>query len=322
MTNVAIAETTTPGESPHRDMVWIPGGTFNMGAETPGYPEEGPVRRVSVDGFWMAKYLVSNRQFQEFVEATGYVTLAEKPPKAEDYPDALPELLVPGSAVFIKPDRPVNPRLFCWWKYVAGACWRRPEGPGTSLDGRADHPVVHVVYEDALAYATWAGAELPTEAEWEFAARGGLQGATFAWGDEFMPDGTPMANTWHGIFPHQNLKPKAPGTQAVGNYPANGYGLYDIIGNVWEWTDDWYQVRRSRGAEKTCCTPHNPRGGSEAASYDFNAPASEQKPRRVLKGGSYLCAPNYCARYRPAARYPEAIDTSTNHVGFRVIVRR
>lgn len=292
-----------------------------MGAETPGYPDEGPVRRVSVSGFWMARFPVTNRLFQQFVDATGYVTFAEKAPTAEEYPDALPELLVPGSAVFVKPDRPVDPRRFCWWKYQPGAYWRHPEGPDSSLAGREDHPVVHVVHADAAAYARWAGAQLPTEAEWEFAARGGLAGSTYAWGEAFMPDGQPMANTWHGTFPHTSLKPEPPGTEPVGRYPANGFGLCDMIGNVWEWTEDWYQMRRPGNAKKACCTPENPRGGTEAGSCDFRAPPSARKPRKVLKGGSFLCAPNYCARYRPAARYPETIDTSTSHVGFRVIVR-
>ena len=302
-------------------MVWIPGGTFEMGSAIPAYPEEGPVHTVTVSGFWMDTYQVTNRQFEAFVEATGYVSFAEKPPKAEDYPDALPELLVPGSAVFIKPDRPVNPRSVCWWDYVPGADWRHPEGPESSIEGRPDHPVVHVVHEDAAAYAEWAGKTLPTEAEWEFAARGGLPGAVFAWGNAMRTGGKVMANTWHGLFPHQNLKPHPPGAVAVGGYPANGYGLHDMIGNVWEWTDDWYRERHPANPAKACCTPRNPRGGTEANSYDRNAPASERKPRKVLKGGSFLCAPNYCARYRPAARYPEAIDTSTNHVGMRMIVR-
>ena len=301
-------------------MVWIPDSTFEMGGQIPSYPEEGPIHTVTVNGFWIDKYPVTNKQFQKFVKATGYITFAEKPPKAEDYPEADPEMLVPGSAVFIKPDRPVDPRVVCWWHYVPSANWRHPEGPGSSIKGRENHPVVHIVYEDALAYAEWAGKALPTEAQWELAARGGLQGAIFAWGNEIKPKGQLMANIWQGQFPHQNLKSHPPGTEPVGCYPPNGYGLYDMIGNVWEWTDDWYQERHPENPTKACCTPKNPRGGTEANSYDRKAPASEQKPRKVLKGGSFLCAPNYCARYRPAARYPEAIDTSTNHIGFRTIV--
>ena len=313
--------TAPPSAPPFPDMVWIPGGTFEMGASIPAYPDEGPIHTVTVSGFWMDKYQVTNKQFQQFVEETGYVTFAEKPPRAEDYPNADPALLVPGSAVFIKPDRPVDPRSFCWWDYVPGADWRHPEGPDSSIKGRGTHPVVHVVYEDAVAYAAWAGKTLPTEAEWEFAARGGLQGAIFAWGNEIAPGGKRFANYWHGQFPHQNLKPHPPRTEAVGHYPANGYGLFDIIGNVWEWTDDWYRERHPANPKKACCTPVNPHGGTEVESINRKAPPSERKPRKVLKGGSFLCAPNYCARYRPAARYPEDIDTSTNHIGMRMIVR-
>ena len=302
-------------------MVWIPGGTYEMGSDIRAYPEERPIHTVTVSGFWMDTYQVTNRQFQKFVEETEYVTFAEKPPRAEDYPDADPSMLVPGSAVFIKPDRPVNPRTVCWWDYVKGADWRHPEGPDSSIEGREHHPVVHVVHEDGVAFAKWAGKELPTEAEWEHAARGGLQGQIFAWGNELFPDGKVLANIWQGVFPHQNLKPKRPGAEKVGGYPPNGYGLYDMIGNVWEWTDDWYREQHPENPKKACCTPKNPRGGTMAASHDRNAPASEQKPRKVLKGGSFLCAPNYCSRYRPAARYPEAIDTSTNHLGLRMIVR-
>lgn len=267
----------------------------------------------------MDKYLVTNKQFQKFVKETGYITFAEKPPKAEDYPNADPEMLVPGSAVFVKPDRPVDPRTICWWQYIPGANWRHPEGPGSSIKNRENHPVVHIVYEDALAYAKWAGKQLPTEAQWELAARGGLDGAEFAWGNEFMPKGKPMANTWEGQFPWQNLKSRPPGTEAIGSYPPNGYGLYDMIGNVWEWTRDWYRERHPENPAKACCTPKNPQGGTEQESYDRKIPSSIQKPRKVLKGGSFLCAPNYCARFRPAARHPEDIDTSTNHIGFRTI---
>ncbi len=320
-TQFADNNTSCLNTPPDENMVWIPGDTFKMGAEIASYPEEGPVHTVGVTGFWMDKYPVTNQQFEVFVNATGYVTFAEKAPKAEDYPNADPSLLVPGSALFIKPDRPVDPRSVCWWDYVPGTDWRHPEGPGSSIKGREHHPVVHVVFEDALAYAQWAGKALPTEAEWELAARGGLSEAVFAWGNELKPEGKPMANTWEGQFPHENLKSRPPGAEAVGSYPANGFGLFDIIGNVWEWTSDWYQERHPENPAKTCCTPRNPKGGNEAASHDRKAPSSEQKPRKVLKGGSFLCAPNYCARYRPSARYPEPIDTSTNHIGFRVIVR-
>lgn len=319
-TQISQNPTSPPSKPPHKDMIWIAGGTFQMGSNSRKYPEEGPVHTVTVSGFWMDKYLVTNKQFQKFVKETGYITFAEKPPKAEDYPNADPEMLVSGSAVFTKPDQPVNPRTVCWWQYVPGANWRHPEGPGSSIKGRENHPVVQIVYEDALAYAQWAGKQLPTEAQWEFAARGGLEGAEFAWGDEFMPNGKVMANTWKGQFPWQNLKSRPPGAEAVGSYPANGYGLYDIIGNVWEWTSDWYREQHPKNPTKACCTPRNPRGAKEEDSYDIRLHPSMRKPRKVLKGGSFLCAPNYCARYRPAARYPEDIDTSTNHIGFRTIV--
>lgn len=309
-----------PSRPPHKDMQWIPGGTFEMGSENPDYPEEGPIHKVTVSGFWIDIYPVTNKQFQKFVKETGYITFAEKPPKAEDYPDANPELLVPGSAVFVKPDRPVDSRTLCWWQYIPGANWRHPEGPRSSIKGKENHPVVHVVYEDVLAYAKWSGKQLPTEAQWEFAARGGLSGKEFAWGNEFMPQGQPMANTWQGQFPWQNLKSQPPGTQAIASYPPNGYGLYDLIGNVWEWTNDWYREQHPANPAKSCCTPKNPRGGTENDSYERHIPTSMQQPRKVLKGGSFLCAPNYCARYRPAARYPEAIDTSTNHIGFRCVI--
>ena len=312
--------TSPPSRPPSKDMLWIPGGTFEMGSANPNYPEEGPIHKVTVSGFWIDKYPVTNKQFQKFVKATGYITFAEKPPKAEDYPDANPELLVSGSAVFIKPDRPVDPRSLCWWQYIPSANWRHPEGPKSSIKGRENHPVVHIVYEDALAYAQWSGKQLPTEAQWEFAARGGLEGKEFAWGDEFMPQGKLMANTWQGQFPWQHLKSQPPGTQAIGSYPPNGYGLYDLIGNVWEWTNDWYREQHPENPTKSCCTVKNPKGGTENESYERHIPASMQKPRKVLKGGSFLCAPNYCSRYRPAARYPEAIDTSTNHIGFRCVM--
>ena len=307
------------GKPPDEDMVWIPEKTFEMGANNSQYPEEGPVHNVTVSGFWMDRYLVTNKQFQRFVKETGYITFAEKPPKAEDYPDADPAMLVPGSAVFIKPDQPVNPQVSCWWHYVPGADWRHPEGLNSSLENRENHPVLHIIYADALAYAVWAGKELPTEAQWELAARGGLDGAEFAWGNEFMPNGKPMANIWQGKFPSENLKSESPGPEAVGSYPANGYGLYDMIGNVWEWTQDWYREKHLENPTKACCTPKNPRGGKEIDSYDRRLSPSMRKPRKVLKGGSFLCAPNYCARYRPAARHPEDTDTSTNHIGFRTI---
>ncbi len=307
-----------PGKSPDRDMVWIPSGTFVMGSDH-HYPEETPAHLVCVDGFWIERYAVTNKQFQRFVKSTGYMTLAERLPKLEDYPEAKPELLVPGSAVFQQPKHPVNLQTCNWWVYVPGANWRHPEGPGSSIKGRENYPVVHIAYEDAKAYATWAGKLLPTEAQWEFAARGGLNGAVYAWGDEFAPKGKRMANTWEGDFPWQNLKPNSLGLESVGLYPPNGYGLYDMVGNVWEWTSDWYRDHHPENKTKPCCIPVNPRGGTLEESYDSNIQQT-LIPRKVLKGGSFLCAPNYCQRYRPAARHPETVDTSTCHIGFRCIV--
>jgi sulfatase modifying factor 1 len=302
-------------------MLWIPGGTFRMGSDH-HYPEEAPVHRVTVDGFWMDRTPVTNRQFREFVRATGHVTFAERQPDPKDYPRALPHLLKPGSLVFNPPNYPVDLRNSGqWWAYIFGANWRRPYGPGSSIKGLDDHPVVHVAYPDAEAYAAWAGKSLPTEAEWEFAARGGLDGAEFAWGDEFTPGGRHMANTWQGAFPFRNSREDGfELTSPVRTYPPNGYGLYDTIGNVWEWTSDWYVPKHSTDAPKACCIPENPRGGREDQSYDPCQPETPI-PRKVLKGGSHLCAPSYCRRYRPAARHPQPVDSSMSHVGFRCISR-
>ncbi len=310
-----------PGPPPFPDMIWIPGGTFRMGSDK-HYPEERPVHRVTVDGFWMDRYPVTHKRFAGFVEATSHVTFAEIPPKAEDYPGALPDQLFAGSLVFFRPAGPVDQRDFTnWWKWTRGACWRHPFGEGSSNKSLDDHPVVHVTFSDAEAYATWEGKQIPTEAEWEFAARGGLDGAAFAWGDEFLPGDRHMANTWQGEFPWQNLeKDGFERTSPVGSFPPNGYGLHDIIGNVWEWTSDWYQPTHPHEEIKACCIPKNPRGPRAEDSYD-PCQTDIKIPRKVLKGGSHLCAPNYCRRYRPAARYPEPIDTSTSHVGFRCIVR-
>lgn len=276
------------------------------------YPEERPARTVSVDGFWISRAPVTNRQFAAFVAATGYATLAERAPDPADYPDAAPELLTAGSAVFTPPPHAVDLRQpGHWWRYVPGACWRRPEGPGSSLRGRDDHPVVHIAFEDAEAYAAWRGHRLPTEAEWECAAGGGE--TEFAWGDELEPDGRRMANTWRGEFPHLHLDGRGT-TSPVGAFPANVHGLVDMIGNVWEWTVDFYG---QPAAPRSCCAPRNPRNEDAAASVDPRGLAPT--PRRVIKGGSHLCAPNYCRRYRPAARHPQEVDTSTSHVGFRCV---
>lgn len=306
---------------PHRGMIWIAGGTFRMGSDR-HYPEEAPVHRVTVDGFWIDRAPVTNREFRTFVEATGHVTVAEKAPDPRDYPGALPHMLRAGSLVFNPPTHPVPLGDWSqWWTFCFGATWRKPYGPGSSIKGLDDHPVVHVAYEDAEAYATWAGKGLPTEAEWEFAARGGLDGAEFAWGNELEPDGRQMANFWHGAFPHRNLSPHAyKRTTPVGAFPPNGYGLVDMIGNVWEWTSDFYTKRHPADAAKPCCIPENPRGGHEDDSYDPCQPQI-RIPRKVLKGGSHLCAESYCRRYRPAARHAQPVDTSTSHIGFRCVVR-
>jgi formylglycine-generating enzyme required for sulfatase activity len=290
-------------------MVQLPGGTFRMGSDR-FYPEEAPVRDASVDGFWIDRHPVTVAEFRRFVNETGYVTSAEEAPVAEDYPDADPELLVPGSLVFRKTDGPVPlSDVRTWWEWTPGAAWRHPDGPESTVGGRERHPVTHVTHADATAYARWAGKLLPTEAEWEYAARGGLEGAIFTWGDEFAPKGRMMANTWQGEFPWQNLLlDRYEATSPVETYPPNGYGLYDMAGNVWEWTDDWFSVPNGDGP--SCCAPRDPRAGPE-----------ERFPRRVMKGGSHLCAPNYCLRYRPAARQGEAIDTSTGHIGFRCVIR-
>ncbi|MGI9402128.1 MAG: formylglycine-generating enzyme family protein [Rhizobiaceae bacterium] len=304
---------------PHENMVWIPGGEFLMGSDD-HYTEEAPTHKVRVNGFWMDRTTVTNREFGQFISETGYVTLAERAVDPADYPGADPELLAPSSVVFSKPSHPVSHQNhFEWGRYVKGANWRHPQGPESSLDGIEDHPVVHVAWEDVEAYAKWAGKEIPREAEWEFAARGGLEGAEFVWGDKLVPDGKYMANTWQGEFPWENtLEDGFEGTAPVGSYPANGYGLFDMAGNVWQWTSDWYQEHNK--IDSPCCTIENPRGGNPESSVDPNQ-AQLQIPRKVTKGGSHLCAINYCRRYRPAARMAQPIDTSISHLGIRCIVR-
>jgi formylglycine-generating enzyme len=303
------------------DMVWIPGGSFAMGSDS-HYSEEGPVHPVTVDGFWMDAHTVTNEQFSRFVAATGYVTVAERPLDSDEYPGIDRSVLVPGALVFQRQSHPVvlrDPSV--WWAYVPGASWRPPLGPESSLQGREWHPVVQVAYEDAQAYAAWACKALPTEAEWERAARGGLEGAVFVWGNDFMPDGHLMANVWLGEFPWQTLRPdQHVGTMSVGSYPPNAYGLFDMAGNVWEWTTDWYVPRHAVTVHHACCGPANRRGSLMEQSFDPTQPAIHI-PRKVLKGGSYLCAENYCLRYRPAARSPEMIDTAASHIGFRCVVR-
>jgi formylglycine-generating enzyme required for sulfatase activity len=299
------------------DMVWIPGGEFQMGSDD-HYPEEAPAHRVRVDGFWIDQAPVTNADFTEFIRATGHVTAAQRPPDPADYPGADPSLLVPGSSVFVPPTRPVGlADPYRWWSWVPGADWQHPEGPGSARQAQPDHPVVHVAWADVYAYASWAGKQVPTEAQWELAARGGLDGAPYAWGNELNPNGRWMANTWQGDFPYQNTAVDGyERTSPVGAFPPNDYGLLDMIGNVWEWTADWY-ADHSQTPTHACCSVSDPRGGSEAASIDRRDAA--RVPRRVMKGGSHLCAPNYCRRYRPAARMPQAVDTSTSHLGFRLI---
>jgi formylglycine-generating enzyme required for sulfatase activity len=307
-----------PSPAPDDGMVWIPGGTFLMGSND-HYPEEAPAHRVRVDGFWIDRVTVTNELFTAFVEETGHVTVAERIPSADDYPGAIPQMLVAASSVFLQPTLRVDLRNpYEWWTYVPGADWRHPYGPGTTISGLSNHPVVHVAWADVDAFAAWAGKELPTEAEWEFAARGGLEGAEFVWGDEFTPSGVHMANTWQGEFPLANeVLDGFERTAPVGSFPANGFGLHDMAGNVWEWTVDWFQDHDR--IEDACCTIENPRGANAGESADPHDAASI--PRRVMKGGSHLCAPNYCRRYRPAARMPQPIDTSTSHLGFRCVVR-
>ncbi len=285
------------------DFVWIPGQTATLGSDV-HYPEEAPARPVAVDGFWIQARQVTNTDFAEFVTATGYLTVAERPLDPADYPDAPPENLESGSMVFHRTSGPVDLRhLSQWWIWTPGASWRHPVGPLSSIAKRADHPVVHIAYEDAEAYAAWAGVRLPTEAEWETAARGGLDGTAYTWGDTPEQPGQRLANYWHGDFPWRP-EPGYGRTNPVGSFPANGYGLFDMAGNVWEWTSDWYAD--SRAGEP----------GSEDGSYD---PAQPQfkVPRKVIKGGSFLCADVYCMRYRPAARRPQMIDTGMSHIGFR-----
>jgi formylglycine-generating enzyme required for sulfatase activity len=287
-------------------MVELPGGSFRMGSEA-FYPEERPVREVVVGSFAIDRHPVTVAEFRRFVKATGHVTWAEQAPRAEDYPGADPEELVPGSLVFHETGGPVDlGDVRNWWSWTPGAEWRHPEGPGSNVGGRERHPVTHVAYADAEAYADWAGKALPTEAEWEYAARGGLDQATFTWGDEFAPKGRMMANTWQGEFPWQNLCTDGyERTSPVGRFAPNRFGLYDMAGNVWEWTADWF-AQPAHGSGRPCCAPPS---------------RDERFPRRVIKGGSHLCAPNYCLRYRPAARQGEAVDTSTSHIGFRCVTR-
>ncbi len=297
-------------------MVWIPGGEFWMGSDEPSFPDARPWHRVRVDGFWMDQTEVTNAQFDRFVRETGYVTVAERTPTAAEFPGAPPEMLVAGSCVFLPPaqDVPLDSH-YRWWDYVAGANWRHPTGPGSNLDGQGDHPVVHVAYEDALAYCRWAGKRLPTEAEFEFAARGGLDRKPFAWGDEFQPGGRFMANTFQGHFPNENTAEDGfAGPSPVRSFPPNAYGLYDISGNVWEWTSDWYRPDAYATLAAAGEVAVNPKGPPE--SFD---PAEPGVPKRVHRGGSFLCHASYCARYQVGGRGKGDITTGTNHLGFRCV---
>lgn len=288
----------------HPGLVWIPGQAARLGSDE-HYPEEAPARDVTVDGFWIQPHQVTNADYARFVSETGYVTVAERPIDPADFPGAPPQNLVPGSMVFQRTAGPVDlQHLSQWWVWTPGARWNHPRGPRSSLKGREHHPVVHIAFEDAETYADWAGLALPTEAEWETAARGGLAGATYTWGDEPEPAGRRLANYWHGEFPH--LPETGYGTtKPVGSFEPNDYGLFDMAGNVWEWTTDWYGPDR---VSTPCCA-------SDSRDPQF------QIPRRVIKGGSFLCADSYCMRYRPAARRPQMVDTGMSHIGFRCVGR-
>jgi formylglycine-generating enzyme required for sulfatase activity len=308
-------------------MVWIPGGEFVMGSDSEqAWPDEGPPHRVRVDGFWIDATEVTNAQFHEFVEATRYVTTAERAPTVEEIlaqsppgtPAPPPEVLVPGSLVFSPPDHPVPlDDVSGWWKWTPGANWRHPEGLDSDLTGREDHPVVQVSWDDAVAYAKWARKRLPTEAEWEFAARGGLDQASFTWGDESFDESQPQANLWTGTFPNRNTAVDGYArTAPVKSFPANGYGAYDMAGNVWEWCSDWYSrdfYSKSLPAEVTL----NPSGPGD--SHDSMRPFTSQRSQR---GGSFLCNDSYCSRYRPSARHGCTPDTGMSHVGFRCVKPR
>jgi formylglycine-generating enzyme len=320
-----VENKSAPSGSPPAGMAWIPGGEFSMGASDPpmkdpvgmqATTDSRPVHRVYVDGFWMDKTDVTNSEFAKFVKATGYVTIAERKPKAEDYPGAPPENLVAGSVVFSPPDHEVALNdHYQWWAYVHGANWRHPQGPTSSIQGKMDYPVVQIAYQDAVAYAKWAGKRLPTEAEWEFAARGGLTGKPYVWGDAFRPHGAWMANTFQGHFPDKDTgEDKYIGVTAVGKFPANGYGLYDMAGNVWQWTSDWYRPDYYQQLVAAGGIARNPKGPE--SSLD---PAEPTEPKKTQRGGSFLCTDQYCSRYMVGTRGKGEVSTGTNHLGFRCV---
>ena len=314
-----------PPAEPPAGMVWIPGGEFSMGSasaaeslcDVPGITRDAqPIHRVAVDGFWMDATEVTNAAFAAFVAATGYVTVAERPLDPKDFPGAPAEALVPGSGVFTPPAGAVDLRnALAWWRYIPGTNWRHPAGPGSSLDGRGQHPVVHVAYADAEAYATWAGRRLPTEAEWEFAARGGLAGRLYAWGDELTPGGTHHANIHQGEFPHRNDAADGfTGSAPVARFPPNAYGLHDMAGNVWEWVSDWYRPDYYATLAAAGGVAVNP--GGPADSLDPGEPGAK---KRVQRGGSFLCTSQYCSRYLVGTRGKSEISSASNHVGFRTV---
>ncbi|HEY2456686.1 MAG TPA: formylglycine-generating enzyme family protein, partial [Candidatus Acidoferrum sp.] len=321
-----VNRTPTPSQNP-AGMAWIPGGVFSMGANDPPDMDDvgmkatrdaRPIHRVYVDGFFMDKTDVTNAQFAKFVRATGYVTVAERKPRAEDFPGAPPENLVAGSVVFTPPNHPVSLNdHYQWWSYVKGANWRHPLGQGSDIKGKDEYPVVQIAYEDALAYAKWAGKRLPTEAEWEFAARGGLAGKPFVWGGEFRPNGKWMANTHQGQFPTRDTGEDGfAGIAPVAKYPPNPYGLYDMAGNVWQWTSDWYRPDYYQQLAAAGAVARNPQGPSSA--FDPDEP---NQPKKVHRGGSFLCTDQYCSRYIVGTRGKGEVSTGTNHLGFRCVMK-
>lgn len=309
-----ISRQPAPATAPD-GMVWIPAGEFSMGSNEPMFGDARPIHRVALKGFWMDKTEVTNADFEKFVKATGYVTIAEQKPRAEDFPGAPPENLVAGSVVFTPPSAAVPlDNHFQWWSFVKGANWRHPEGPESTIKGREKHPVVHIAYPDALAYAKWAGKRLPTEAEFEWAARGGLDRKKYVWGDEFQPEGKFMANSFQGHFPEKNTGEDGYlATAPVGSFPENGFGLYDMAGNVWEWCLDWYRADYYAELAKQG-TVHDPQGPKDSSD-----PGEPGVAKRVHKGGSFLCTDQYCSRYMPGGRGKGEPDTGTNHLGFRLV---
>jgi formylglycine-generating enzyme len=323
-----IQNAMTPPQNSRTRMAWIPGGEFSMGCKDPrALPEGGgepmadarPIHRVYVDGFWMDKTDVTNAEYARFVKATGYITVAERKPRAEDFPGAPAEKLVPGSLVFTPPSHPVPLDDFSqWWSYVPGANWRHPLGPKSSIRGRENDPVVQIAYEDATVYARWAGKRLPTESEWEFAARGGLAGKTYPWGDQMRPGGQWMANTNQGHFPDKDTADDGyAGIAPISKFPANDYGLYDMTGNVWQWTSDWYRADYYKQLSSSGQIARNPRG--PASSLDPDDPSAAKK---VQRGGSFLCTAQYCSRYILGTRGKGEVSSATNHAGFRCVADR